>query len=66
VRAGTVAFTLGNDSIKLECQRPIAGSAPYNLYVLRDPQWEPTSQAQKGQFAIGTVGVDELIALKTN
>src|SRR5579862_365203 len=63
IRAGTVSFTLGNDSIKLECQRLIAGPAPYNLYVSHDSQWEPTAQAQKGQFAIGTVGVDELIAL---
>jgi hypothetical protein len=64
-RGGVITFTLGNDSIKLECPNQIAGgNAPYNLYVLRDPEWEPTAQSQKGQFATGSVDPGELAALK--
>jgi hypothetical protein len=65
VRGGAVTFTVGKDSIKLECATPIAtGNAPYNLYVLHDPEWEPTAQAQKGQFAVGSVDPAELAALR--
>jgi hypothetical protein len=65
VRGGAITFTLGNDTIKLECPNQIAaGNAPYNLYVLRDPEWEPTAQAQKGLFAAGSVDPGELAALK--
>jgi hypothetical protein len=65
VRGGAVTFTLGEDSIKLECPIPIAtGDSPYNLYVLHDPEWEPTAQAQKGQFALGSVDPGELAALR--
>ncbi len=65
VRGGAISFTLGNDTIKLECLSQIAaGNAPYNLYVLLDPEWEPTAQAQKGQFAAGSVDPGELAALK--
>ena len=64
VRGGAVTFTLGQDSIKLECATPVAtGDSPYNLYVLHDPEYEPTAQAQKGRFALGTVGAAELAAL---
>jgi hypothetical protein len=65
VRGGAIAFSLGDDSIRLESPNPIAtGDAPYNLYVLRDPEWEPTAQAQKGQFAAGSVSPGELAELK--
>jgi hypothetical protein len=65
VRGGAISFTLGNDTIKLECLNQIAaGNAPYNLYVLLDPEWEPTAQAQRGQFAAGSVDPGELAALK--
>ena len=65
IRGGAATLTRGNDSIKLECLAPIAtGDAPYNLYVLYDPEWEPTAQAQKGQFATGSVAPGELAALK--
>ncbi len=65
VRGGAATFTLGEDTIKLECPNPIAtGDAPYHLYVLHDREWEPTAQAQKGQFAVGSVAPGELAALK--
>jgi hypothetical protein len=64
-RGGAITFTLGADSIRLECPNPVAsGNAPYNLYVLHDPDWEPTAQAQKGQFATGSVDPGELAELK--
>ena len=65
VRGGRIALTLNSDAITLECFSEIAtGHAPYSLYVLRDSQWEPTAQAQKGQLAIGSVDAGELAMLK--
>ena len=65
VRGGAITLTLGGDAITLESPLEIAtGNAPYNLYVLRDPQWEPTTQAQKGQLAFGSVAAEELAILK--
>lgn len=65
VRGGAINFTAGEDSIKVECFAAIAtGDAPYNLYVLHDPEWEPTARAQKGQFAAGSVDPGELAALR--
>jgi hypothetical protein len=65
VRGGAITFTVGDDSIKLECPTAIAtGGAPYYLYVLHDPEWEPTAQSQKGQFAAGSVDPGEIAALK--
>ena len=65
LRGGLIKFTVDGDSFTVECPVEIAGGgAPYNLYVLRDPLYEPTSQRQKGQFAIGSVGVEELVMLK--
>ena len=64
-RGGKAEFTVGTDLISLECNNEIApGHAPYRLYVLLDPLWEPTAQSQKGQLAIGSVGVGELVKLK--
>ena len=65
VRGGVIAFTVGGDSIKLECMNPIAGGgAAYNLYVLHDPNWEPTAENQKHLPALGTVSAAELVALR--
>jgi hypothetical protein len=64
VRGNTITFTWGGDSIKLECPNPATGDAPYHLYVLLDPEWEPTALAQKGQFAVGSVAPGELASLK--
>jgi len=64
VRGGAISFTLAGDSIRLESFSPIAtGDSPYLLYVLHDPQWEPTSEKQKSAPNIGTVGAAELSAL---
>ncbi len=65
LRGGLIKFTLDGDTFSVECPIEIAeGHAPYNLYVLRDALYEPTSQRQKGQFAVGSVGVEELVMLK--
>jgi hypothetical protein len=64
-RGGKAEFTVGTDLISLECNNEIApGHAPYRLYILLDPLWEPTAQSQKGLLAIGSVGVEELVKLK--
>jgi hypothetical protein len=65
LRGGLIKFTVDGDTFTVECPIEIAeGHAPYNLYVLSDPLYEPTSQRQKGQFAVGSVGVEELVMLK--
>ena len=65
LRGGLIKFTLDGDTFTVECPIEIAeGHAPYNLYVLRDALYEPTSVRQKGQFAVGSVGVEELVMLK--
>jgi hypothetical protein len=65
VRGGAITLTLGGDTITLESRGEIApGRAPYNLYVLRDLDWEPTAQAQKGKIAIGSVDAGELAMAK--
>ncbi|HYI93769.1 MAG TPA: hypothetical protein VEX68_09520 [Bryobacteraceae bacterium] len=65
VRGGVITFTLGKDSIKLECMSPIAtGDAAYNLYVLHEEDWEPTADSQKHLPALGTVSAAELAALQ--
>jgi hypothetical protein len=64
-RGGKAEFTVGTDLISLECNNEIApGHAPYRLYILLDPLWVPTAQSQKGQLAIGSVAVEELVKLK--
>jgi len=64
VRGGAISFALDGDSIRLESFSPIvAGDSPYLLFVLHDPQWEPTSEKQKSAPNIGSVGAAELSAL---
>jgi hypothetical protein len=65
VRGGVIAFSVDGDSIRLECPNRIApGGAPYNLYVLRDKDWQPISEDLKDHPATGTVSPAELAALK--
>jgi hypothetical protein len=65
IRGGVIAFTLGGDSVKLECPTPIAtGDAAYHLYVMRDAQWAPAMDRQKDRPMLGTVSPAELAALK--
>jgi hypothetical protein len=64
VRGGAATFKDGKDEFTLECRTSIApGSAPYILYVLHDPEWEPTSQGQVGRLQIGTVAPGEIASL---
>jgi hypothetical protein len=64
VRGGAVSFTLGDDRVQLESPVAIApGEAPYLLYVLHDPDWAPTAQAQSGSLLFGSVSPAELAAL---
>jgi hypothetical protein len=48
IRADSLTFTVGGDTITLDCNGPIApGFAPYNLYVRQSPTWlrNPNGQA---------------------
>jgi hypothetical protein len=65
VRGGAITFTLGDDKFTLESNTPITtGYAPYILYVLHDPDWEPTAQAQRGHFQTGSVSPGEIALLR--
>jgi hypothetical protein len=65
VRGGSIHFTLGTDTLTLDCEDEVAtGNAPYFVYAFHDPAWEPTSDAQKKEFAVGSVSAGELLKLK--
>jgi hypothetical protein len=65
IRGGAIAFTLGDDKFTLQSNTPITtGYAPYILYVLHDPDWEPTAQAQRGHFQTGSVSPGEIALLR--
>jgi len=67
VRGGVALFTLAGTTIKLECPAAIApGYAAYNLYVMHDPQWEPTAQSQRRDIQYGSVDIEELAKLMQN
>jgi hypothetical protein len=67
VRGGLISFSVDGDSIRLECPNRIGpGDAAYNLYVLRDKDWEPISEDLKDHPAAGTVSTAELAALREN
>ena len=54
----------GNVAIALLANSIATGDSAYHLYVLFDPDWEPTVPAQKALVSIGSVGVGELLALR--
>ena len=65
VRGGVLTLAVDGDTIRLECMSAIAaGDAPYHLYVLHEEDWEPTAESQKDWPAAGTVGVEELTAVR--
>ena len=65
VRGGAITFTLDKDEFTLESYTQIApGDAPYILYVLHDPAWEPTAQGQSAYFKMGSVSPAELASLR--
>ncbi len=65
VRGGAINFTLSAGTFTLESSTPItSGYAAYVLYVLHDPEWEPTAQAQRGHFQTGSVSPGELALLR--
>jgi hypothetical protein len=67
VRGGVATFTLDGATIKLECPTAIApGYSAYNLYVMHDPQWQPTAQAQRDFIQYGSVDIEELAKLMQN
>jgi hypothetical protein len=65
VRGGVISLAVDGDAITLESPKPIApGDAPYHLYVLHDPDWEPVAESQKSRPGLGSVSAAELTALK--
>jgi hypothetical protein len=64
VRGGSITFTLEGEKFALDSSTPFAtGPAAYILYVLRDAEWEPTAQAQRGHFQTGSVSAGEIALL---
>ncbi|HEY1754727.1 MAG TPA: hypothetical protein VGG72_04990 [Bryobacteraceae bacterium] len=67
IRGGVATFTLDGATIQLECPTAIApGYSAYNLYVMHDPQWQPTAQAQRNFIQYGSVDIEELAKLMQN
>jgi len=65
VRGGAITFTIGNDRFLVESTTAMAsGDAPYILYVLHDPDWEPTSKNQGDRLQFGSVAPRELALLQ--
>jgi hypothetical protein len=65
IRGGVMTFALGGDEYKVESYVAIAtGEAPYTLYLLHDPDWEPTAQSQRGHFQGGSVSPGEIELLR--
>ena len=63
VRGSSLSFVVGNETFELNTGRRIApGSAPYNLYVLHEPDWKPTYlHADLSAFNMG--GADRVESL---
>lgn len=55
IRGSSLKFSVGSDTIALECDVPIApGRAPYNLYVRYDAGWLPKSENARNSFLMGS------------
>ncbi len=64
VRGNAIVFTIGKDAVSLESPDAIApDDAPYTLYVLHDPSWEPTAPNPARFLLLGSVSARELAAL---
>ncbi|HUA62184.1 MAG TPA: hypothetical protein VML19_25740 [Verrucomicrobiae bacterium] len=65
VRGGAMTFSDGKDKFLLESPGAIAGqNAAYFLYVLHDPDWEPTARDQANRLQFGSVAPRELELLQ--
>jgi hypothetical protein len=50
VQANTVTLHDGSTVLRLNCDGPVApGQGPYNLYVVHEPSWRPSSQSDSIQ-----------------
>jgi hypothetical protein len=57
VRGRSLAFTVEGDVFTLNCGNRVApGSAPYNLYVLRDTAWRPSGEDSSVPLLLGSGG----------
>jgi len=65
IRGGALTFTDGNDKFLIESPNAVTtGEAPYFLYVLHDPEWEPTARNQADRAQFGSVAPGELALLQ--
>ncbi len=65
LRGGRATFKLGNDSFVLDSSVEIASaSTPLLLYLLHDPDWQPSAQSQRDTPQIGSVDPKEIEALQ--
>jgi len=62
IRANSLTFSIGADTITLDCSERIApGSAPYNLYVLYEAGWLPKGVQARNSFLMGSADSIDLI-----
>jgi hypothetical protein len=64
-RGGYVNLQMDGDPFVLTSGAPIApGGAPYFVYALHDREWAPASSSQRGKPQAGSVGLEEIVALR--
>lgn len=63
VRGTSLTFKVGTDILILNSAKTIApGDAPFNLYVLQDPEWRPSNPgAETSGFQMGSGRAESLI-----
>jgi hypothetical protein len=65
VRGGSLTVSVDGDTFSLESSLPIApGGGPYFVYAAHDPEWQPTSVADRGRWLTGSVSPGELASLR--
>ncbi|MBV8846137.1 MAG: hypothetical protein JO307_25295 [Bryobacterales bacterium] len=64
-RGGYLNLQMGGDSFVLTSGASIApAGAPYFVYALHDPEWEPAASSQRDKPQAGSVGPEEIASLR--
>jgi hypothetical protein len=62
---GFLKWTADNDTFSVESSVIIApGGGPFFIYVLHDPEWQPTASAARGRVLTGSVAPEEITILR--
>jgi hypothetical protein len=62
VSGNVITIHDGADTIRIECSDPIApGAGPYNLYVLHDRSWRPSTADANEPYMFGSAAMGSLL-----